>query len=112
MGVSMNHVLIGDADNAYRNRIFGKRLNHNSSQTTKLTMLFHSDNSSGFFCRFPDGFSTYKMKLVSFLNPMPLKAVYAVFTISITHCFNLFFLPVLLHSEPLYFLPQLIKEPF
>ena len=50
----------------------------------------------------------HNMKLVLFLNPIPLKAVYAVFTISITPCFNLSFLPVLLHSEPLYFLPQLI----
>ena len=51
MRVSMNYIFIGNTDNTYRNRIFRKRLNHNSSQTTKLTMLFHSDNSSGFFCR-------------------------------------------------------------
>lgn len=52
MGVSMNHVLIGDADNAYRNRIFRKRLNYNSSQAAKPAVFFYGDNSSGFFRRF------------------------------------------------------------
>ena len=57
MGVSMNHVLIGDADNAYRNRIFRKRLNYNSSQAAKPAVFFYGDNSSGFLRRFPDGFN-------------------------------------------------------